>query len=484
MRKALVVDDEPDIRELLTITLQQLDLQVITAASLREGIDALKQEHFDFCLTDMRLPDGDGLELIDHAQLQYPELPVAMITAYGNTEMAVQALQRGAFDFVSKPVQLPRLRTLVQTALRLGGTRPSTDAGPLADFVGESLPIQYLRRQINRVARSQAPVCIRGPSGSGKEIVARSIHCRGPRADAPFVPVNCGAIPSELMESEFFGHLRGSFTGAHQDKRGLFEVAEGGTLFLDEIAELPMAMQVKLLRAIQEKSIRRVGESSEIPVDVRVLSATHRNLEQEVAAGRFRQDLYYRIHVIEIPVPALRDHAQDIPVLAEHFLQRFGREAGVEPPLLSAAALAMLQQYEFPGNVRELENILERAFTLCENQRIEIQDLRLMPTQIAPPRAVAPLRTNNPQSFNPQSFNPQDVNPQDATEATPASGLSLPTEAEIMAAGSLETYLENIERAVLERTLEGTRWNKTATAERLGLSFRQVRYKLKKLGID
>lgn len=469
MRKALVIDDEPDIRELLTITLRQLDLQVTTAASLREGIDALQREHFDFCLTDMRLPDGDGLELIDYAQLQYPDLPVAMITAYGNTEMAVQALQRGAFDFVSKPVQLPRLRTLVQTALKLGSSRPSTDAGPLADFVGESPPIQYLRRQITRVARSQAPVCIRGPSGSGKEIVARSIHCRGPRADGPFVPVNCGAIPTELMESEFFGHLRGSFTGAHQDKRGLFEVAEGGTLFLDEIAELPMAMQVKLLRAIQEKSIRRVGESSEIPVDVRVLSATHRNLEQEVAAGRFRQDLYYRIHVIEIQVPALRDHAQDIPVLAEHFLQRFGREAGIEPPVLSAAALAMLEQYEFPGNVRELENILERAFTLCENQRIEAQDLRLMPAQVAPPRAAAPLR-----------HYPQDG----STEMAPASRSPLPTEAEIMAAGSLEAYLENIERAVLERTLEGTRWNKTATAERLGLSFRQVRYKLKKLGID
>ncbi|GMU47007.1 MAG: sigma-54-dependent Fis family transcriptional regulator [Porticoccaceae bacterium] len=462
MRKALVIDDEPDIRELLTLTLRQLDLGVTTAANLREGIDALKRDRFDFCLTDMRLPDGDGLELIDHVQLKYPELPVAMITAYGNTEMAVQALQRGAFDFVSKPVQLPRLRTLVQAALKLGGARSPADAGPVADFVGESPPIQALRRQIARVARSQAPVCIRGPSGSGKEIVARAIHRGGARAEGPFVPVNCGAIPAELMESEFFGHVRGSFTGAHQDKRGLFEVAEGGTLFLDEIADLPLPMQVKLLRAIQERSIRRVGEGAEIPVDVRVLSATHRNLEQEVAAGRFRQDLYYRIHVIEIAVPALRDHPQDIPVLAEHFLQRFGAEAGIEPPLLSAAALAALERYDFPGNVRELENILERAFTLCENQRIEVHDLRLMAGDAASTRSPAPARP----------------------DAAAADGPPLPTDAEIAAAGSLEAYLENIERAVLERTLVATRWNKTAAAERLGISFRQVRYKLKKLEIE
>ena len=463
MRKALVIDDEPDIRELLTITLDQLDLRVTAAASLREGMEALRRDVFDVCLTDMRLPDGDGLELIDHVQLKYPDLPVAMITAYGNTEMAVQALQRGAFDFVSKPIQLPRLRTLVQSALKLGDTRPAADAGPVQDFVGDSAPIQYLRRQIARVARSQAPVCIRGPSGSGKEIVARSIHRGGARNDGPFVPVNCGAIPAELMESEFFGHIRGSFTGAHQDKRGLFEVAEGGTLFLDEIADLPLSMQVKLLRAIQEKSIRRVGGSAEIPVDVRVLSATHRDLEQEVAAGHFRQDLYYRIHVIEITVPPLRDHAGDIPALADHFLCKLGAEIGAEPPELGAAALAVLEQYDFPGNVRELENILERAFTLCENQRIEVHDLRLMPTDVAVPQH-APAR------------------------AAPVSagdiGAALPSDAEIIAAGGLDAWLENIERAVLERTLEATRWNRTAAAERLGISFRQVRYKLKKLSIE
>ena len=466
MRKALVIDDEPDIRELLTITLNQLDLRVTTAASLRDGIDALKRDAYDVCLTDMRLPDGDGLELIDHVQLKYPELPVAMITAYGNTEIAVQALQRGAFDFVSKPIQLPRLRTLVHNALKLANARPSAEPEVFQDFVGESPPIQYLRRQIARVARSQAPVCIRGPSGSGKEIVARSIHRGGARTDGPFVPVNCGAIPAELMESEFFGHLKGSFTGAHQDKRGLFEVAEGGTLFLDEIADLPLAMQVKLLRAIQEKTIRRVGEGSEIPVDVRVLSATHRDLEQEVAAGRFRQDLYYRIHVIEIAVPPLREHAEDIPALADHFLRRFSEEAGGEPPTLSAAALAVLEQYDFPGNVRELENILERAFTLCENQRIEVHDLRLMPTDVASPTA-SPLQPGPAVSGS-------------ANENTAA----LPTDAEIVAAGSLDAWLENIEKAVLERTLMATRWNRTAAAERLGISFRQIRYKLKKLGID
>ncbi|MFZ5653777.1 MAG: sigma-54-dependent transcriptional regulator [Pseudomonadota bacterium] len=462
MRKALVIDDEPDIRELLAITLSQLDLRVTAAASLREGMEALRQDSFDVCLTDMRLPDGDGLELIDHVQLRYPELPVAMITAYGSTEIAVQALQRGAFDFVSKPIQLPRLRTLIQSALKLNGARPAADAGPVQDFIGESAPIQYLRRQIARVARSQAPVCIRGPSGSGKEIVARAIHSGGARADGAFVPVNCGAIPAELMESEFFGHIKGSFTGAHQDKRGLFEVAEGGTLFLDEIADLPLTMQVKLLRAIQEKSIRRVGGSVEIPVDVRVLSATHRDLEQDVAAGRFRQDLYYRIHVIEITVPPLRDHAEDIPALADHFLRKLGAEVGVEPPVLSAAALAVLEQYDFPGNVRELENILERAFTLCERQRIEVHDLRLMPADAAASRS------------------PAQVAPVPAGEA----GAALPSDAEIVAAGSLDAWLENVERAVLERTLAATRWNRTAAAERLGISFRQIRYKLKKLGID
>jgi two-component system response regulator PilR (NtrC family) len=303
-------------------------------------------------------------------------------------------------------------------------------------------------------------VCIRGPSGSGKEIVARSIHRQSPRADGPFVPVNCGAIPAELMESEFFGHIKGSFTGAHQDKRGLFEVAEGGTLFLDEIAELPLPMQVKLLRAIQEKTIRRVGEGSELNVDVRILSATHRDLEQDLSDGRFRQDLYYRINVIEIAVPALRDHPQDIPALADYFLKRLGEESGMEAPLLSPAALATLEHYSFPGNVRELENILERAFTLCEHQRIEPRDLRL--------------------SAEPTPINPGNPQPRH----TPAPHDSLPSEADILAAGNLEKYLEDIERSVLERTLLAARWNKSLAAQRLGLSFRQIRYKLKKLGIE
>jgi two-component system response regulator PilR (NtrC family) len=463
MLKALVVDDEPDIRELLTMTLHQLGLDVTTAATLNEGIGVLKTESFAVCITDMRLPDGDGLNLVDHIQLKYPELPVAMITAYGNTDLAVQALQRGAFDFVSKPIQLQRLRTLVQTALKLASPLAASEPpGPAQEFVGDSPAIQKLRREIARVARSQAPVCIRGPSGSGKEIVARSIHRQSPRADGPFVPVNCGAIPAELMESEFFGHLKGSFTGAHQDKHGLFEVAEGGTLFLDEIAELPLAMQVKLLRAIQEKTIRRVGEGSELNVDVRILSATHRDLEQDLSDGRFRQDLYYRINVIEIAVPALRDHPEDIPALAAYFLNRLGDETGMEAPLLSPAALAELQQYSFPGNVRELENILERASTLCENRRIEPWDLRLSADPMAAPNA------------------PGDTRPRQS----PAPHDSLPSEADILAAGDLEKYLEGIERAVLERTLLAARWNKTQAAERLGLSFRQIRYKLKKLGID
>jgi two-component system response regulator PilR (NtrC family) len=463
MLKALVVDDEPDIRELLTMTLHQLGLDVTTAATLNEGISVLKADSFAVCITDMRLPDGDGLNLIDHIQLKYPELPVAMITAYGNTDLAVQALQRGAFDFVSKPIHLQRLRTLVQSALKLASPLAASEPpGPAQEFVGDSPAIQKLRREIARVARSQAPVCIRGPSGSGKEIVARSIHRQSPRADGPFVPVNCGAIPAELMESEFFGHLKGSFTGAHQDKRGLFEMAEGGTLFLDEIAELPLPMQVKLLRAIQEKTIRRVGDGSELNVDVRILSATHRDLEQDLSDGRFRQDLYYRINVIEIAVPALRDHPQDIPALAGYFLNRLGDETGMEAPLLSPAALAELERYSFPGNVRELENILERAYTLCEHQRIEPRDLRLSADPMAAPSA------------------PGDTRPRQS----PAPHGSLPSEADILAAGDLEKYLEDIERAVLERTLLAARWNKTQAAERLGLSFRQIRYKLKKLGIE
>lgn len=480
LRKALIVDDEPDIRELLAITLQQLDLDVFEAGNLAEGISALKAEHYDFCLTDMRLPDGDGLNLIDHIQLKYPDLPVAMITAHGNTDIAVQALQRGAFDFVSKPVQLERLRSLVQTALKLG--RPSQPPGKATrrdEFIGNSPAINLLREQISKVARSQAPVFIFGESGSGKEIVARSIHYQGPRADGSFVPVNCGALPSELMESEFFGHLKGSFTGAYQDKQGLFESANGGTLFLDEVADLPLSMQVKLLRSIQEKSIRKIGDEKEIPVDVRILSASHKNLEQEVADGRFRQDLYYRINVIEIQVPSLREHGKDIPALTTHFLEKLGANANLDtPPQITPDALEALQHYAFPGNVRELENMLERAYTLCQGDVIQVEDLQFGNSE-------KDIKQEHHQPNTRETSNSLLTAKQEEGGLTlsspPASPVTLETLQEI---GNLDDYLASIERSILEQTLQATRWNKTAAAEKLGLTFRQIRYKLKKLGLE
>lgn len=485
-RKALIVDDEPDIRELLTIALEQLDLAVTEASDLAGGIAALKTNTFDFCLTDMRLPDGDGLNLIDHIQLKYPDLPVAMITAHGNTDIAVEALQRGAFDFVSKPVQLERLRALVQAALKLGRANdtPKTTS-KRDDFIGTSSTINQLRNQISKVARSQAPVFIYGESGSGKEIVARSIHYQGPRSDGPFIPVNCGAIPSELMESEFFGHLKGSFTGAHQDKQGLFEAANGGTLFLDEVADLPLSMQVKLLRSIQEKSVRPVGNDKEINVDVRILSATHKNLEHEVAANRFRQDLYYRINVIEIQVPSLREHAEDIPVLTTHFLHKLGTSANATTtPQLTTEALAALGTYTFPGNVRELENMLERAYTLCHGDIIEAKDLQFTTTngrsfsehkQAAANNATTPSITMEQQVAQPA---------EDHITPIPASQTPHTDQVSLDDIGNLDDYMANIERSILERTLQETRWNKTAAAEKLGISFRQIRYKLKKLGIE
>ena len=482
LRKALIIDDEPDIRELLTITLEQLDLVVTEAGDLAGGIAALKADTFDFCLTDMRLPDGDGLNLIDHIQLKYPELPVAMITAHGNTDMAVDALQRGAFDFVSKPVQLERLRALVQTALKLSQADSSSQkTAKRSEFIGQSPAINRLRDQIGKVARSQAPVFICGESGSGKEIVARSIHYQGPRAEGAFVPVNCGAIPSELMESEFFGHLKGSFTGAYQDKQGLFEAANGGTLFLDEVADLPLSMQVKLLRSIQEKTVRPVGDDKEVNVDVRILSATHKNLEHEVASGRFRQDLYYRINVIEIQVPSLQEHAEDIPALATHFLQKLGMSADAEvTPQLSPQALSLLSEYGFPGNVRELENMLERAYTLCQGDLIQAEDLQFASS------GTRGVREKN---------KPEELNPNDLTSTGLASDgeeypdrfsaqASEPTLEALENIGNLDEYLANIERSILEKTLQETRWNKTAAAEKLGITFRQIRYKLKKLGIE
>ncbi len=451
--KALIIDDEPDIRELLTITLEQLGLDVSQAANCEEALDMIAHQDFDLCLTDMRLPDGDGFSIIDAIQAQSPCTPVAVITAYGNTDLAVEALKKGAFDFVSKPVELKRLRAMVETALELRHDR-EPDHGDNMGLVGESAKMDTLRQRIARVARSQAPIFISGESGSGKELVARAIHYQGPRSNGPFIPVNCGAIPSELMESEFFGHRKGSFTGAIHDKRGLFQAADGGALFLDEVADLPLSMQVKLLRAIQEKTVRPIGSEHEVHVDVRILSATHKDLAQEVAIGNFREDLFYRINVIELAVPPLRERQEDIPLLASLFLERFAREAGVPRPKLTSRAVKALGEHSFPGNVRELENTLERAFTLCSGDEIGDDDLHLKQHHIDPSHANA--------------------------NGGAEHGL------DYIADGSLpiDSYLADIEREILTRVLEENRWNKTASAEKLGITFRQLRYKLQKLGIQ
>lgn len=478
---ALVVDDERDIRELLVVTLTRMGLRVETAATLGAAKQQLAQQPFDFCLTDMRLPDGSGMELLAHISAHYPMTPAAMITAFGNVEAAVEALKAGAFDFVAKPVDLHALRDLVRHALKLRSERETvtsatlpngqatvaTDAGIRLE--GDSAPMQALRQTIGKVARSQAPVYIWGESGTGKELTARSIHALSPRTSGPFVPVNCGAIPGELMESEFFGHKKGSFTGAHADKEGLFQAASGGTLFLDEVAELPMSMQVKLLRAIQEKRVRPVGAAGEVDVDIRLLSATHKNLAKLVDEGKFRHDLYYRINVIELRVPPLRDRDGDLIPLAESILGRLARAQGITIPRLGASAQDALAAYAFPGNVRELENILERAMTLADSDVIEADDL-LLPQPMTPSSAFIPSIASM------DALTPIAI---PAARETPAT--------EILDAEpgqALPEAIEQIERAVIEQALVANRYNKTKTAAQLGITFRALRYKLKKLGID
>src|SRR5882724_1799601 len=377
----LIVDDEPDLCELLSITLQRMDLDPRTANSVADAQRLLKTEQLDLCLTDMQLPDSDGLELVKWIQQYSPSVPVAVITAHGNMATAVRALKLGAFDFVSKPLDLAGLRKLVSSAIRMSGSHDgdTTILGPR--LLGTSAVMQHMREMIARVARSQAPVHISGESGTGKELVAKLIHESGPRRDGPFVPVNCGAIPTELMESELFGHKRGSFTGAISDKKGLIQSAEGGTLFLDEIADLPLHMQVKLLRVIQEKAVRVVGEQAEVGVDVRILSATHKNLSQLVAEGKFREDLFYRVNVIELRVPPLRERPEDVPELAEAILRRLGRRMKITAPTLGEDAFRVLREYPFPGNVRELENILERAITLSTGGEVSASDIQLRPSR-------------------------------------------------------------------------------------------------------
>jgi two-component system, NtrC family, response regulator PilR len=437
----LVVDDEPDLCELLSITLQRMDLDPRTAHSVADAQRLLKTEHLDLCLTDMQLPDGDGLDLVKWIQHYSPSVPVAVITAHGNMETAVRALKLGAFDFVSKPLDLAGLRKLVASAIKLSETQDTDVSVFIPRLLGTSAAMQNLRDMIGRVARSQAPVHIFGESGTGKELVAKLIHESGPRRDGPFVPVNCGAIPTELMESELFGHKRGSFTGAVSDKRGLIQSAEGGTLFLDEIADLPLHMQVKLLRVIQEKAVRPLGEQLEVGVDVRILSATHKNLSALVAEGKFREDLFYRVNVIELRVPSLRERPEDVPELAEAILRRLGRRMKISSPMLGKDALDAFESYPFPGNVRELENILERAITLSTGGEISAGEIQLRPT-----RGEAAANTHS--------------------------------------AGALGSQLEDIERDAIRKALEQTRYNKTAAAKVLGMSFRALRYRIKKLGIE
>lgn len=436
----LIIDDEPDIRELLTLTLSRMGLACDTAENFKQGIDYIKQNNYALVLSDMRLPDGDGIEIVKFIQRTKPQLPVAIITAYGNVEGAVNTLKAGAFDYVSKPIDLMMLKDLVKTALSMNTNHTNEMADTL---VGESPIMQQLRENIHKLARSQAPVFIQGESGVGKELAAQLIHAYGPRKEKPFIPVNCGAIPSEMMESEFFGHKKGSFTGAIADKTGLFVAAHGGTLFLDEIAELPLAMQVKLLRAVQEKAIKPIGELHETPVDVRILSASHKNLADEINGGRFRQDLYYRVNVIELRVPTLQERLSDIPLLTQAILKKFATNQNRPPVSLHPACLELLKTYHFPGNVRELENILERALAMSDGTIIGIGDLQL----------------------------PQIIN-------------AVATESHQAAPANLSGFLQDQEKEIILEALEKTKWNRTAAARLLGLSFRTLRYRLKKLGLD
>lgn len=432
--RVLAVDDEDDILQLLSMTLARMQLACDTASTLKEAKNKLDPQRHCLCLADMRLPDGDGIELVEYIQQQYPQLPVAIITAYGNVEGAVNTLKAGAFDYVSKPINLQLLKRLVKTALTLNQQLQEAATPP---FIGESVPMQTLRQLIAKVARSHAPVFIQGESGTGKELVARLIHTSSPRAAAAFIPVNCAAIPHELMESEFFGYVKGSFTGAQHDKPGLFHAADGGTLFLDEVGDLPMAMQVKLLRAIQERAIRPLGSQVENPVDVRIISASHKNLLALVKQQKFRQDLFYRVNVIDLHVPPLRDRLDDLPALSEFLVHKISERQHRPKVEISPAALKRLSEHHFPGNVRELENILERAITLAEGSIIQAENLQF----------------------------------QDLLEPE-------------WQQSDLANLLPHHEKFVIQQALDEHKWNRTKAAKTLGMSLRALRYRVKKYGID
>jgi two-component system response regulator PilR (NtrC family) len=474
--RVLVVDDEADLRELIELTLVGMGLDVDLAADLAQARALLARQSYALCLTDMRLPDGVGLELLELIGKEHGHTPVAVITAYGSAENAVAALKAGAFDYLSKPVALDSLRNLVRSAIQVpeSGTAqaggPQAGADPTRELLGDSDAIREVRASIARLARSMAPVAITGESGSGKELAARLVHQCGARARQPFVAVNCGAIPEALMEAEFFGHRKGSFTGADQDRDGFFQAASGGTLFLDEVADLPLPMQVKLLRAIQEKRVRKVGATTEEPVDVRIISATHQDLAQCVAAGRFRQDLYYRLNVIELTLPPLRGRPSDIPVLADAILVRLAARAGLaSPPRLASVTQKYLCSYAFPGNVRELENILERALAFSNGEVINVEDLGLRP-------AVSDATENERAA---------DERAASAVEKAAASGSSRAVRlGEDGIPESLPDYLDHVEREAIQRALEKTRFNRTAAARLLGITFRALRYRMQRLGIN
>jgi len=434
---ALIIDDEPDIRELLEITLSRMDINCICSENLHEAYELLQEHKFDICLTDMRLPDGNGLELVAFIQEKHPQLPIAVITAHGNMESAIQALKSGAFDFLSKPVDLNVLRTVVKNALMLVDTKESTDI----QLIGKSEQVLKLMSTIEKVARSQAPVFISGESGTGKDLVAKMIHLHSSRKSKPFIPVNCGAIPHDLLESELFGHAKGSFTGAIKDKEGLFKVADEGTLFLDEVADIPPHMQVKLLRAIQEKKIRPIGAQKEINIDIRILSATNKDLKKSVSDGQFREDLFYRINVIEVNVSPLRDRKDDVELLAKYILEKISVKEAISCPEISKPALSRLEQYSFPGNVRELENILERAVAMSGGKLIDEDSLNIQ--NLHEDREDEPEKSED-----------------------------------------LDSLLVEVEREQILGALEKTRWNRTAAAKILGISFRALRYRLEKLGLD
>ena len=475
--RALVVDDEPHIRELLAITLARMDVQAVCAENLERAYELLKAESVALCLTDMHLPDGSGLDLVRYVSRHFPDLPIAVITAHGDVSSAVEALKAGAFDFVNKPVDLPVLRALVTTALRLAHSRRDT----VRTLIGDSTQMRDVRSMIIKLARSQAPVFISGESGTGKELAARMIHDQGPRADGAFVAVNCGAIPSELLESELFGHRKGAFTGAVADKDGLFQAAEGGTLFLDEVAEMPLATQVKLLRAIQEKRVRPVGARQEVVVDARILSASHQDLVQLVRDGAFREDLYYRLDVITLEIPPLRARREDIEILVAHVLERLCALRNIRVPELSDDAWIALRQHAFPGNVRELENLLERALALCESDILSVDDLGLEQGAHAIADQAPSLSLGAAPQHEPARL--ERYNASTARTSSAVAGLDSSRESFDLD-GPLDAILEAVERRTIVRALEQVRWNKTRAAKRLGISFGALRYRMQKLDLD